>query len=51
MKVSFVVPCYNEEKEVEQFYNKLMSVVKNIDIDYELIFVDDGSKDENSKKT
>lgn len=45
MKVSFVVPCYNEEKEVEQFYNKLMSVVKNIDIDYELIFVDDGSKD------
>jgi len=45
MKISFVVPCYNEEKDLKDFYQKLMPVVESLNSDYEIIFVDDGSKD------
>lgn len=43
-RVSIVVPCYNEEETVEIFYNE---VIKYLDsnIDYKIIFINDGSKD------
>lgn len=44
-KISFVVPCYNEEKSLNLFYERLMDVLKNIKYNYEIIFIDDGSKD------
>lgn len=43
--LSVIVPCYNEEEVLQMFYNETTSVLKNIKSDYELIFVDDGSKD------
>ena len=44
-KISIVVPCYNEEEMLEIFYNKINEVSENINAEFELIFVDDGSKD------
>lgn len=48
MKISFVVPVYNEENELNQFYQKLLPVVNNLNYEYEIIFVDDGSNDNTS---
>jgi polyisoprenyl-phosphate glycosyltransferase len=45
MKLSIVVPCYNEEQVIEATHGRLDAVVGGITPDYELIFVDDGSKD------
>ncbi len=47
-KISFVVPVYNEEKELEKFYELLQNTTQTIDMEYEVVFVDDGSKDNSS---
>ncbi|MBO7178788.1 MAG: glycosyltransferase family 2 protein [Clostridia bacterium] len=45
MKLSLVVPCYNEEANVKRFFNEVNNVfLCNID-DYEFVFINDGSKD------
>ena len=46
-KISIVIPVYNEEKVLEISYNKIKGILENIEqYDYEIIFVNDGSKDE-----
>lgn len=47
--LSIVVPCYNEEEVLPLFYEETTNVLKNMDIDYEIIYVDDGSKDRTSE--
>lgn len=44
-KLSVIVPMYYEEEVAYEFYNRLKNVVKKIDFNYEIIFVNDGSKD------
>ena len=45
-KISFVVPVCNEEKGFMKFYDSLLlPELKKLKYDYELILVDDGSKD------
>ncbi len=45
-KVSVVIPMYYEEAVAEECYNRVEKVLKNIDsYEYEIIFVNDGSKD------
>ena len=45
-KISIIVPVYFNEKNLESLYENLYeNVFQKIDCDYELIFVDDGSKD------
>ena len=45
MKLSLVVPCYNEEANVKRFFNEVNNAfLCNVD-DYEFVFVNDGSKD------
>lgn len=44
MKLSLVVPCYNEEGNVEKFFEEVKSTFKE-GIDYEVVFVNDGSTD------
>ena len=46
--LSIVVPCYNEEEVLPLFYEETTNVLKNMDVDYEIIYVDDGSKDKTS---
>ena len=45
MKLSLVVPCYNEEENVQAFQEATMQAFVDCDYDYEIIFVDDGSND------
>lgn len=45
-KVSVVIPMYYEEAVAEECYNRVTKVLKNIkNYEYEIIFVNDGSKD------
>ncbi|MCR5149828.1 MAG: glycosyltransferase family 2 protein [Clostridiales bacterium] len=45
MKLSFVIPCYNEEKNVQPMYKAVKDDLENCGFDYEIIFVNDGSSD------
>ncbi|RJX37866.1 glycosyltransferase [Paenibacillus pinisoli] len=45
VKYSVIVPMYNEEEVIEHTYGKLKEVMDRADGGYELIFVNDGSKD------
>lgn len=44
-KISLIVPCYNEEEAFPIFYKEVTKVVSNMKYNYELIFVNDGSRD------
>lgn len=46
MNLSLVVPCYNEEENVELFYDEVIQSFKSLKIKYEIIFINDGSKDQ-----
>ena len=43
--ISVVVPVYNEEENIENFYKSIVEVFDKLDYEFELDFVDDGSKD------
>jgi len=45
MKISVVVPCYNEQEAVDIFYNEICRVSDSMEEDFEFLFVNDGSKD------
>lgn len=49
MKLSLIVPCYNEEAALPIFYREATKVLGQIRCEYELIFVNDGSKDNTLK--
>lgn len=50
MKLSFVVPCFNEQENVENFYKRVEEVFSGCGYSYEYIFVNDGSKDKTYQK-
>ncbi|QMI85109.1 glycosyltransferase family 2 protein [Carnobacteriaceae bacterium zg-84] len=43
--LSIIIPCYNEEGAIPLLYKHVIDVLKEIGMSYELIFVNDGSKD------
>ena len=46
MKISLIVPCYNEEKALPLFYDEVKKVANEMsEYEFELLFVDDGSRD------
>jgi len=50
MILSLVVPCYNEEGNVEKFFSETNHAFSGKDFEYEFVFVNDGSKDATFKK-
>ncbi len=44
-KLSIVVPCYNEEETIPLFYPAVEKVVKQMPVEIEYLFVNDGSSD------
>ncbi len=44
-KISIVVPVYNEEENVRLLFEKIQAVCETIGDAYEVLFVDDGSRD------
>lgn len=45
MKLSLVVPCYNEAENVAAFQDAVIGAFDGCGYDYEIVFVNDGSKD------
>ena len=45
MKLSLIAPCYNEAENVAAFQDAVIGAFANCGYDYEIVFVDDGSKD------
>ena len=45
MDISVIIPVYNEEKNIQNLYDRLSGVMRNLNVTYELIFVNDGSND------
>lgn len=43
--VSIVIPLFNEEENVDEAYRQVKDAMSNIGVPYEIIFVDDGSRD------
>lgn len=50
-KCSVVVPCYNEEETIPIFYDEMQKYIPKMpDLEFEFIFVDDGSTDQTLQK-
>lgn len=45
MKLSLVVPCFNEEENVQRFYDEVNKSFYGLVSNYEIVFVNDGSTD------
>ena len=45
MKLSLVVPCYNEAENVAAFQEAAVQAFKGCGYDFEIVFIDDGSRD------
>ena len=45
MKLSLVVPCYNEAENVAAFQDAAIQAFEDCGYDFEIVYVDDGSKD------
>ena len=45
IKLSIIIPIYNEEESIERLYHELNSVLKGLSLNYEIIAVNDGSVD------
>lgn len=46
MKLSIIVPCYNEAESLPLFYEETQKVVATMDVEAEYLFVNDGSSDQ-----
>lgn len=46
MKLSLIVPCFNEQEALPLFYDEVTRVLNTMQYAYEVLFVNDGSRDE-----
>jgi len=44
--LSIVLPCYNEQESIAEAYKQLTTVLSGLHLPFEIIFVDDGSRDD-----
>ena len=45
MKISLIVPCYNEEEALPIFYRETKNVLETMPCEHEFVFINDGSRD------
>jgi len=45
MKLSIVVPVYNEEKNLPELFEQIVAAMQPLEMDWDVTFVDDGSRD------
>lgn len=48
MLLSLIIPCYNEQDAIPIFYKEAQKVLGGMAVDYELLFINDGSQDHTS---
>ncbi len=46
---SIIVPVYNEEEVIRESYSRLTSIISSLNKEYEIIFINDGSKDKSAE--
>jgi polyisoprenyl-phosphate glycosyltransferase len=49
-ELSIVIPMYNESENIAKLYHELLTVLEQMNITYEIVFSDDGSKDDTFDK-
>ncbi|EAZ91071.1 glycosyltransferase family 2 protein [Crocosphaera chwakensis] len=45
VEISIIVPCYNEAEGLDLLFQRLFTVLNNLNLSYEIVCVDDGSRD------
>ena len=45
IEISVVAPVFNEARAIQQFYERVSAVMEELEVDYELVLVNDGSSD------
>ena len=50
VELSIIVPCYNEEKNIRRLWEEISKVMESSGVEWELVLVDDGSKDSTRDK-
>ena len=46
MHLSVVIPLFNEEQSLDELYSSIVKTISKINLKFEIIFIDDGSKDD-----
>ena len=49
-KISIIVPCFNEQDSIPAFYREATRVLKQMNYEYEILFINDGSTDESLER-
>jgi len=49
IEISVVVPVYNEQENLDYLFQRLLGVLKNLGLTYEIICINDGSRDDTLK--
>ena len=50
-KISIIIPAYNEEESIPYLYERLKKLIDSMEnYEFELLFVNDGSKDKTIEK-
>ena len=47
-QLSVIIPVFNEEKNILPFYKTLVSVLETAGVDFEILFINDGSNDDSA---
>jgi len=47
--LSIIIPVFNEEENLSILHSKILDVMQSINLDYEIIYIDDGSSDNSYK--
>ena len=50
IRLSLIIPCYNEEKNIAPLYDLIKKDLRQFQGRYEMIFVNDGSRDDTRKE-
>ena len=48
--LSIVSPAYNEAENIDEFYSRVLSATENLNLEIEIIYINDGSKDDTFEK-
>ena len=44
-EISIVVPMHNEEESIREFFGRLVPILNQLDLTWEIVCIDDGSTD------
>lgn len=44
-EITLLVPCYNEEENIEIFFKEIYRCLKRVDLSFEILCINDGSRD------